>query len=962
MAVDGSETSNIERQSIGELLPDRSAPRKRHNANVVDRSFKQSATPVGTPENILGALAEAAGHIGTAAGTYMQQKVDEDKTVQAMRFYEGMAPSDDTTTAGYRTHAVLAMSNKVLDSTAILKKEAASFTGTDEEWQGRVRAAQTADHNAIMEKYPSLKHDPLASKSIVAMYGEQVPSIAATRISAKLAQEHEQRLNTFRDHIRVRVDGLKPEEADKVLMGVMDDSDTLQLTKGEREKELSSLAIERAEGGDLSMIEFTKRYNGGQKTSLWERSHAIQRAEESGKKVYWMKRQDEIATKKVALQERLNKGELTRDEFFAQAQGLNSEMAGLAYTDDSMIAAARKTEKETPWLNQAKYATKRTASLDELESGKFRGDKKGWFTRAGKDNESENAMVWTDEAMMAAWEKHERGTAEATDITQYTTEFFTQTVAGSVPLGQRGFDTKTNDAIIAAAKQVIEREGKREIAMLPAGSTPEQAQAIKDKYTAQYTQYLSASRLKDPEFVRLLSSFKLTDMSDAPNMKSLNPNTERALQLYTSMDEGARAEHMPDKADRAVFENFLSYVSQGHSRVAAMEKAIFAHRHPRNLTPDDLKAVKAKAKSAASESTSRYGSKWGLVPGAVWAGLASETAPDWYKRLHTEEFEKGTLANMLGGVVDAESAAKLYRDGFENTHTKLPNGMYVKGTLPVLADRMKVVQEDVATYFKTYLDMNKESLEDAGNVPISDMYFVTNPERGTFQIKTRLGDTLNAPAPLTDLKRGAGAFLDNKKSDYLKKIKDGVSDATGVLTLSRPETHIEDKENLVRTIALVEGNGGFDKNVGVFKPYRDGNGKQWNIGYGLSITDKEYNQDYIIRGGERYNLGRLKPSQITPNVAKSLMEDELARGDKEVRKYWKGYDELPAKYKGVLLSLHYNTGNVKPSNWPRLMEAMKNRDDEGVRREMITSYTTRGGDRVALTGRADTVYKRLFNK
>lgn len=956
MAMDGSETSNIERQSIGDVLPTKREPLKRHNANVVDRSFKQTATPVGTPENILGALVEAAGHVGTAAGTYMQQKVDEDKTVQAMRFYEGMAPSDEATTAGYRTHAVLAMSNKVLESTAKLKNEAATFTGTDEEWQKRVRDAQTSDHNSLLEKYPSLKNDPLAGKAIVSMYGEQVPSIAATRISSKLAQEHEARLNTFRDHIRVRVDGLKPEEAHTLLAGVMDSSDTLQLTKQEREKELSALAIEKADAGDLSILEFTKKYTGGQKTSLWERSHALQKAEENGKKVYWMKRQDEIALKKTNLQERLDKGELTRDEFFTEAQALNNEVSLLAYTDDSMIAAARKNAKETPWLNQAKYATLRSKSLDELESGKFSGDKAGWFKRAGQDNVAENAMLWTDEAMLAAWEKHERGVAEATDITQYTTEFFTQTVAGSVPLGQRGFDTKTNDAIIESAKKVIDREGKREIAALPKNHTPQDEQAIKDKYTAQYMQYLSASRLKDPEFVRLLSSFKLTDMSDAPNMKSLNPNTERAIYLYSSMDEGAKAEHIPDKADRAVFENFFSYVEQGHSRVSAMEKAIYASRHPRNLTPADLKQVKSAAKTAASDISDRYGDWKGMVPGAVFMGIAPETAPSWYKKLNAEEFEKGVLANMMGGVIDAKSAAKLYKEGFEATHTRLPNGMWVKGTLPVLASRMKVVPEDVPTYFKTYLEMNKESLEDAGHVPITDMYFVTNPERGTFQIKTRLGDTLNLPAPLSDLKRGAGAFLDNKK----KTINPESFNVS--FYPSKPETYIEDKENLVRTVALVEGNGGFDKKAGTFKPYRDGNGKQWNIGYGLAISDKEYNQDYIVRNGTRYNLGRLKPSQITLNVAKGLLEDELARGDKEVRKYWKGYDELPSKYKGVLLSLHYNTGNAKPSNWPRLMEAMKNRDDEGVRREMITSYTTRNGDRVALSERANTIYKRLFGK
>lgn len=957
MPNDGSITGNIDRQYSVDTLPDRAAPLKQHGTNVVDRSFRQTTVPLNSPENILSTLMEAAGHVGTAAGTYMQQKIDEDKTVQSLRFYSGLAPSDDATKAGYRAHAVLAMNNKVLNSSARLKSEAETFTGTDDEWEQKVRDAQASDYESVLQQHPALKDDPLTSKAVATMYGEQVPGIAATRIGAKLRMEHEGRLNTFRDNLRVRTDGLTPEESDKAITGVMDGSDPLQLTKGEREKELIALAIERSENGDLSMIDYTKRYTGGQKTSLWERSNALQKAEISGKKVYWMKHQDQIATEKQTLQDRLDKGELTRDEFFAAAQGLNDKYSNLAYTDDSMIHGYRSSIKDKPWLVQEGYANAVGATIDELKSGKFNGNRAGFFARAGQDNVKLNGMVWTDNAMREAWEQHEKDIATNTDITAYTREFFTQTVAGSVPLGQRGLDSKTNDAVIEAAKKVINQEANKEIAVLPGNHTPQMEQAIRDKYMASYMQYLSASRLKDKEFERILSSFKLTDMADAPNMKNLNSNTERAIQLYTSMDEGAKQLHM-SKEDRAVFENFLSYVEQGHPRVSAMEKAIFAYQHPRNVTGDDLKAVRAAAKSAADASTSRYGSKAGFFPGTVWMGLATETAPGWYQSLHREEAEKAVLANMIGGVLDAKAAAKLYRDGFEATHTQLPNGMWVKGTLPVLSDRMKVAPVDVPKVLSTYLEMNQHELEDMGHVPISEMYFVTNPERGTFQIKTRLGDTLNMPTPLEEMKRGSDAYLRNKPG-LLDKIKGAAASYVG---LSQPENHPEDREKLVHTIAYVEGNGGFDSKAGVFKPYRDSNGKQWNIGYGLRISDKEYNQDYIVRNGDRYNLGRLRPSQITLNVARGLLESELDRGAGEVRKYWKGYDQLPSKYQGVLMALHYNTGSVKPSNWPKLMEAMNNKDDEGVRREMVTSYTNKDGNKVVLSERAATVYKRLFNK
>lgn len=957
MAIDGSETGNIERQSLGDPLAAQRNPLKQHGLNVVDRSFKQTATPVGTPENIMNTLLEAAGHVGTAAGTYMERKVDEDKTIQSMNFYSGMAPDDEATTAGYKAHAVLSMSNKVLTSTATLKKDAESFTGTDAEWEQKVRDAQSGDHTELMDEYPALKNDPLAGKSIVAMYGEQIPAISAARVGFKLAQEHEGRLNTFRDHIRVRNEGLSEKESDAALTGIMDHPEVLQLTKKDAEKELSAYAIEKSETGDLSVINYAKRYMGSSKTSLFDRSQALQKAEIAGKKVYELQHQEVIAKEKMELQGKLDGGLLSKDEFLLAAGEMNRRHSNLAYTDDTMISTISKTEKETPYLNQTSQANSIAATTDALNRGEFKGNRPGFFTRAGGDNVRHKAMVWTDNAMNAAWLKHEADTAVNTDVTKYTSEFFTQTLANSVPLGQRGFTPKMNDDIIASAKLVIDREGKREIASLPAGHTPQDEQNIKDKYTASYIQYLSASRLIDQEFATKLSSFKLTDMSDAPNMKSLNTDTEKAILLYNSMDEGAKAGHIPDKADRALFENFNTYVGQGHSRVSAMERAIYANRHPRQLTSDDLKSVKSEAKSAAHDSTSSW-------TGAIPFSGVSMNAESWYQSLLADKAEKGITANMLGGVVDVKAAAKLYQAGFDASHTRLPDGKMVLGTIPVLSSRMGTHPDDVTKVLGAYLEMNKNDLEDAGHVPIKDMYIETNPERGTFTVKTRLGDTLGLPAPLSVLKNGTGAFLESKKFDW-KKAMEGfdVGSAMGSIsgspqTLTHPENSVENNSKLERTIAFVEGNGGFDSASKSFKPYRDGNGNQWNIGYGLAISDKEYNQDYIVRNGTRYNLGRKNASMITLNVAKSLMNDEIARGANDIRSYWKGYDELPTKYKHVLSSLHYNIGSVKPSNWPKLKEAMDSGDDARVRKEMVTSFKNSKGERFVLNGRAKDVADR----
>lgn len=960
MAIDGSETGNIERQSLGDPLASRTQPLKQHGSNVVDRSFKQTATPVGTPENIMNTLLEAAGHVGTAAGTYMQRQVEEDVTKQSSNFYQGMQPSDDTTTAGYRAHAVLAMSNATLLSTARLKNEALTWNGTDAEWDAHVAASQTTDRTALDEKYPALKSDPLAGKAIVAMYGEQVPAIAASRIGAKLAQEHEARLLTLRDSIRVRADGLKPEDQYKVYDAAYEHGPALQFNTKDVDKEVSAFAIERAEAGDLSVMEYTKIPRDGHTSSLFDRSNALQKAEVAGKKVFEMQNQDVIAKEKLNLQERLLNGEMTEQEFMTEAGAMNRKHSNLAYTDDSMLAtikASRKPPKDPAMLHAGEDATAKTKLETDLAAGVYGERGEGYFSAGQVLNDKATRPVVSAEWLMSSLEKWKKGVAENTDVTKYTSTFFTQDLAGSVPLGQVGLDTKTNDAIIASAKTVIDREGKREIAALPLNHSPADEQAIRDKYTALYIQKLSASRLKDPEFVRILGSFKLTDMADAPNMKNLNPNTERAITLYNSMDEGAKAEHIPEKTDRALFENFNTFVEEGHSRVSAMEKAIYANRHPRNLTSDDLKAIKSVSKSVAHDSTSNW-------VGAIPFSGTSMNAPDWYQAMLADKAEKGITANMMGGVIDPKSAAKLYKEGFDKNHTRLPDGKMVLGTIPVLAARMGTHPEDVPKVLSTYLEMNKDALEDAGHVPIKDMYLETNPERGTFVVKTRLGDTLGLPAPLSSIKTGAGAFLENKKFNWTKAMEGfNAGDAMGTLgvappTLNHSENHVEFTRSRNRTVAFVEGNGGFDTKIGTFKPYRDGNGKQWNIGYGLAISDKEYKQDYIVRQGVRYDLGNKKPSMITATVAANLMEGELSRGEGEIRSYWKNYDKLPDKYKIVLSSLHYNTGNVRPQNWPKLMEAMNNGNDAAVRKEMVTSFKTTKGEKFVLTGRAKTVADR----
>ena len=62
------------------------------------------------------------------------------------------------------------------------------------------------------------------------------------------------------------------------------------------------------------------------------------------------------------------------------------------------------------------------------------------------------------------------------------------------------------------------------------------------------------------------------------------------------------------------------------------------------------------------------------------------------------------------------------------------------------------------------------------------------------------------------------------------------------------------------------------------------------------------------------------------NMAQNHMTNDLAH----VRKEFTDFDQFPNPLKEVLLDIHYNTGGLNKQNWPKLYEAITNRDIAGI--------------------------------
>jgi len=960
----------IERQDMGDPLSRESQPQDlKSSTSTIDRSYRQQATAVGPVENIFNTLLQASGQVMDAAGQEFTRKIEEDKTLQTYRFYKGMEPSDEATVAGYRAHAVLGVQNSVLEQTATLKKEAETFTGTDEEWEERVRVSQKATVDSVFASHQHLKEDPETLKAITTIYGEQVPQIAAARVGAKLAQEHEKRITGLYDNILLRADGLPPEEQFKVLESTMSDaSDAMQLGKKDREKVLMTLAAEKAKQGDLTFIEYTKQYKGGASTSLFDRTAALQEAERSGQQVWFQQNQDVVAKEKLALETAYLNEEFDFDELTRRGQELNKRLGGtgsLAYKDDTFLAVKSKRDskdKDKPWMHTGEDFKAVAGLQARVDSGEFDNDPGNTrLASAGQGlNSSEQRMVITDAELGAMKLKRETATAVNTDLNADVNLLLKSGQVGVDPFALVQGDGARQKAAVAGVAKIYENAAEQAVLKLPAGATKEQQNAVRQSYRIGLANLLSQGQVENPEWTSKIAVLSVLDMENADKMTSLPQAAKDAIDLYSSLPEGSQIQHAKDPAVAVIMANYQTFRRLGQPEPAALRSAQKAQRNKRALSSSEVKSIAAAAQSLTEDKADTW----------VMDGI-SDSQP-WMRGLMEREANDMLIATLKAGATDVETAKGMVKKVWDNNYTQLKNGQLVFGSRASLASRMAVHQEDIDKTMDVYKLQNRTMLEDQAGHSIEDMYFDVTPDRGTFTVRSGLtGEVLTLPANLNTMKRGRDGYISNNPDGFLDGIKkdyaafvqswrSGKGDQ--VSFFKQPEQLPEQSELLVRTIGMVENPDrvGWQKlgKTGAYHPYDDNGGRA--IGYGHALTPAEVKQGYIELDGTRYGIGGKHPSMITEDVARRIMKRDIAKYEEDLRKSWKGYDALPFKYKGVLLNIAYNTGNALPKNWPKLREQIDRGNDAGVRKEMVTSFrdvTT--GNRIPLAQRASIVADRL---
>lgn len=144
-------------------------------------------------------------------------------------------------------------------------------------------------------------------------------------------------------------------------------------------------------------------------------------------------------------------------------------------------------------------------------------------------------------------------------------------------------------------------------------------------------------------------------------------------------------------------------------------------------------------------------------------------------------------------------------------------------------------------------------------------------------------------------------------------------------------------------------------------PHKSLEGGTPTLGYGHKLTPLEHSSGKIAIGAHSVDWKK----GLTQKQILDIFIQDVLLSESYVRRHWNsyygdrmGYDYLPDKYRGILVDVQFNTGNIADNfkwKWPKLAQAILDRKDHVVRQEAIRYYTNPSGQKVALTGRVQRI-------
>lgn len=286
--------------------------------------------------------------------SYADNKIAEDRVKQTEQAVKGLMPTDDATRAGYEAHALV--KSKGDQAKYIAKMKAFADTNpTDEEWEEAMSTglASTQEnlrdsYNLDVENEEQLYTDlnKLALNNIVSA----TPQLTLHRETVKLEHENTTRMESLEDSIIGMTGvGLSPEV---MVLDIDSITPELQLSPIDSDKAIINAVINSQ---SPELIEMSKILYQGRKTSLYQRSGAIQSLDAKQRKAGAINRTIDKSKAQVTAKDALMKGEMTEEEFYQFVGNQSAKLGEDLFTESAMTSMVMDARKANYRQNQKTF-------------------------------------------------------------------------------------------------------------------------------------------------------------------------------------------------------------------------------------------------------------------------------------------------------------------------------------------------------------------------------------------------------------------------------------------------------------------------------------------------------------------------------------------------------------------------------------------------------------------------------
>lgn len=459
------------------------------------------------------------------------------------------------------------------------------------------------------------------------------------------------------------------------------------------------------------------------------------------------------------------------------------------------------------------------------------------------------------------------------------------------------------------------------------GYTAEQADGLRAKVQSEITVNLAKAGIKDQQMVRQIQAMQNLGPDHLKTMTEEPAEMQTLLNRWNTLPDYMRTEVVGDKA-AAFLHNYQTGISNSMNPGQALD---FAQKAGRDITfsGKDNKAISDTGDDVASDIISNSG----------WNPFDNYPS---FIRQQMKDFATDDVRRFRKAGYDIDGAKDQASANLANNYTYV-GGTVIRGDRKMLAQRLKLNEADLGTQFQSYLQANKQRLEDdAGGPKIDEMYFDIDQKRGIFQVRAGAsGIPVQGTKPLSELAdykwieqmqkangtsksemrdrvmRAEGYSFGRGGIETSKSIGSSIMDALfppAKASADYPQVEpgeIQKNDTFYSYIASAENQSkaGFDTRAGVFVPYDSDTGTNGvdTVAYGHKLTQEERSNGYILIDNNPipYREGE---SQLTEQQAQILLQQDAKAHIPKLSGWDVPFNELPGSVRRGLIDTSFNMG------------------------------------------------------